>query len=337
MSLAANGAGRIHFETRSNKPGVFQITQERINAARKRCGMGVGTTLGLDLADLSPLAGATALVTSNDVIRDEAFPKSRLASAAPHLQWIHVTSAGVEPLLPLDWLPPGVCLTNNSGVHFDKAVESATMVLLLLNARLPAIATNQRNAHWDQIFTPSIRGKTVLIVGVGDMGAAVAAAAKTLRLHVVGIRRSGQPHPSVDEMLTPDALDAALPRADFVVLAMPLTRDTSNLMNRDRFRLMKPEAGFFNFSRAGSVDHAALADALNGGEISGAVIDVVDAEPLAAGSPLWHVRNLIITPHVTSDDLDAYMPKTLDLVFANFRRLQGGQPLLNRVDPVRGY
>jgi phosphoglycerate dehydrogenase-like enzyme len=327
----------VHFETLSIKPDVFRITQERIDAARARAGMDVDTTLGIDLADLSPLAVANGLVTSSDVIRDRAFPTTRLATAAPNLKWIHVIAAGIEPLLPLDWLPPDVSLVNNSGVHFDKAVESATMALLLLNARLPAIVTNQRNGCWNQIFTPTIRGKTALVIGVGDMGGAVATAAKALGLQVIGIRRSGAPHPAVDTMLMPDALDEALPAADFVVIAAPLTSDTTKLMSRERFRRMKRGAGFFNFGRGACIDQEAMGDALESGHLSGAMVDVVDPEPLGADSPLWQVRNLIVTPHVSSDDADQYMSRTLDLVFANLDRLQRGQPLLNRVDPVKGY
>jgi phosphoglycerate dehydrogenase-like enzyme len=327
----------IHFETSATAPDVFRITQERIDAALTRAGMQVHATLGIDLADLSPLASANALVTSNGLIRDPVFPCTSLATAAPNLKCIHVIAAGIEPLLPLDWLPPGVSLTNNSGVHFDKAVESATMVLLLLHARLPAIVTNQRNGRWDQIFTPTIRGKTALVIGVGDMGGAVATAAKALGLHVVGVRRSGAPHPGVDTMLTPDALDDALPAADFVVLATPHTPETANLMSRARFRRMKQGAGFFNYGRGACIDQEALVDALESGHLSGAVVDVVDREPLEADSPLWHVRNLIVTPHVTSDDADQYVPRTLDLVFSNLRRLQEGLPLLNRVDPLKGY
>jgi phosphoglycerate dehydrogenase-like enzyme len=110
-----------------------------------------------------------------------------------------------------------VTLTNNSGVHVEKMRESATMALLMLNARLPAIVTNHRKARWDQIFTPKIAGKTVLIIGVGDMGAAVAGAARALGLWVIGVRRGGAPHPDVDRMLTVAELDSVLPQADFVV------------------------------------------------------------------------------------------------------------------------
>jgi phosphoglycerate dehydrogenase-like enzyme len=333
---------RIHFETRSNKPDVFRITEGLIASATARngCardGVHAATTLGSDLSDLSWLSDAQVLVTSNDVIVDPRFPRQALPERAPRLKWIHVIGAGIEPLLPLDWLPQQVILTNNSGVHFDKATESTTMILLMLNSRMPEIAGNQRRCLWNQIFTPTIRGKTALVIGVGDMGAAVAAAARSLGLTVLGIRRSGQPHELVDEMFAIGELEAVLPRADFVVVAAPLTSETVNLMDHRRFGLMKRGAAFFNFGRAGSVDHHALMESLNDGHLSGAVIDVVDKEPLDPGSPLWSAKNLTIMPHVSSDDLDLYLPKTFDLVFRNLERLRTNQPLLNLVDRMKQY
>jgi phosphoglycerate dehydrogenase-like enzyme len=211
------------------------------------------------------------------------------------------------------------------------------MALLMLNARIPAIVTNQRKARWNQIFTPRIAGKTVLIIGVGDMGAAAAGAAKALGLRVIGVRRSGAPHQDVDRMVPIGALDSVLPEADFVVLATPLTPETRNLLDRRRIALMKPSAGFLNIGRAGSVDHDALVTALCSGALSGAILDVYDPEPLPVSSPLWHADNVVLTPHVTSDDLDDYLPKTFDLVFANAARLMHGEELVNVVDPARGY
>jgi len=328
----------LRFETRAAKPAVFRFTEQLIADAQARSGLaGTRTSLGEDLCELSWLAEADGLITSNDIVRDPRFPIRELAAAAPRLRWLHIIGAGVEPLLPLDWLPPGVILTNNSGIHTEKIREAALMALLMLNARIPAIATNQRRARWEQIFTPCIAGKAVLVIGVGEMGKTVAAAAKTLGLRVIGVRRSGAPHRDVDNMVSVAELDAALPDADFIVLATPLTPATWNLLDRRRIGLMKRGAGMLNIGRAGLVDHDALVGALQAGALSGAILDVHDPEPLTESSPLWRAANVVLTPHVTSDDLDNYLPKTLDLVFANAARLLRGQTLVNTVDPVRGY
>lgn len=334
---ANNGNIRIHFETRSDKPRVFRMTEPLIADALARSQARVAFSLGADVGNLGLLQEATGLVTSNDVICDPAFPRRRLQDIAPRLRWIHIIGAGIEPLIPLDWLPPNVVLTNNSGVHVEKLRESGAMMLLMLNARLPAIASNQRRAVWNQIFTPMIRGRSVLIIGVGDMGGAIADAAKSLGTKVSGVRLSGAPHPSVDSMHRFDELDALLPQADFVVLAAPLTPMTRRLLDQRRLALFKPGAALINIGRGGSVDHDALAAALESGAISGAILDVFDPEPLSADSPLWTTENLLIIPHVTSDDEELYLPKTFDLVFDNACRLAAGEPLLNQVDSARGY
>ena len=328
----------VHFETRADKHPVFRMTEPPIVASRTRnSAANITITLGDDPRDRSWLQRATGLVTSNDILLEPDFPLTDLATHAPRLRWIHIIGAGIEPLLPLNWLPDGAVLTNNSGVHVEKTRESATMALLMLHGRLPALITQQKNHHWRPIFTPRIAGRRLLVVGVGDMGGAVAAAGRALGLYVTGVRRAGEPHPDVDHMATPDALDALLPQADLVVLAAPLTPDTRNLLDRRRLALMKPGAGLYNIGRAGLIDHVALAECLTSGAIGGAILDVFDPEPLPADSPLWDVDNLLVMPHVTSDDLDAYLPAAYDLVFANALRLANGEPLLNRVEPQRGY
>jgi phosphoglycerate dehydrogenase-like enzyme len=211
------------------------------------------------------------------------------------------------------------------------------MMLLMLHARVPVIMTNQRHSEWRQIFTPSIAGRTALIVGVGDMGGAVAEAARDLRLRVLGVRRSGGPHPCVERMYQTAEIEQALPLADFLVLASPLTRETKGMLNRKRFALLKCGAGLINIGRAGLVDNDAMIAALRDGTLSCAIVDVYDPEPLPPGSDLWNAPNLLLMPHVTSDDEDLYLPKTFDLVFENVRRLRLGAPLLNVVDPNREY
>jgi phosphoglycerate dehydrogenase-like enzyme len=327
----------IHFETRTGKPAVFYMTAPAIEAARTQAQAAATVSVNEDPHDMSWLVRATGLVTSNDVLKTPDFPLYDLARLAPHLRWIHIIGAGIEPLLPLDWLPDKVTLTNNSGVHVAKTRESVLMALLMLNARLPAMMTNQRNHRWQPIFTSSIAGRHLLVVGVGDMGGAAASAGRALGLHVTGVRRNGAAHPDVTHMITPDALDTVLPDADFVVLAAPLTPDTRGMFDRRRLGLLKPGAGLFNIGRAGLLDHDALATNLKSGAISGAILDVFDPEPLPADSPLWEVPGLMMMPHVTSDDADAYLPMTYDLVFANADRLAQNKPLINRVDPARGY
>ena len=156
-------------------------------------------------------------------------------------------------------------------------------------------------------------------------------------MKVIGIRRSGAPQPNVDEMHVPDALHSLLPRADFVILNTALTPTTKFVIGRNELALMKKGAGFANMSRGGLVDPAALEVSLRNGHLGGAMIDVSYPEPLPADSTLWDAPNLVITPHVLSDDIEQYIPRTLDIFFDNIRRYLRGEPLRNVVDLEREY
>ena len=325
---------KVHIKNNRAGEAVFRVTPERYEAARARhpnVASRLETTIDWDLDRFEErIRDADALLTWD-------LPTRGLAGRAPRLKWIQVIGAGIEHLLPLDWLPPGVRLVNNRGVHAAKAREYALMALLMLNAHLPALIAGQRTHRYESLFTPSIAGRRLLVVGSGHMGAAVGEAGKSLRLEVVGISRHGRPRPPFDTVMGPQALEAQLPLADFVVLTTPLTPQTHGLMDARRLGLMKPGSGLVNMSRAQVLDHQALAVRLADGHLSGAVIDVTDPEPLPADSPLWEIPNLVITPHVSSDDLEAYIPLTLDRFFDNVDRHLRGEPLLGVVDPTLGY
>ena len=128
-----------------------------------------------------------------------------------------------------------------------------------------------------------------------------------------------------------------LPRGDFVFVVTPLTRETQNLLDAKRLRLLKPGAGLVNIGRAAVVDYAALVQGLDSGAIGGAVLDVFDPEPLPSESPLWAQPNLVITPHVSADDGNAYVSLTLDVFFNNMRRLIRDEALENQVNTALGY
>lgn len=248
-----------------------------------------------------------------------------------------MTGAGIEHVMPLDWLPTGTVLTNNRGVHAPKAEQFAMTALLMLNERIPEAITEQHAGRWRRHYATAIQGKTALIIGVGNMGVAAAKAARKLGLHVLGIRRSGKPHRSVHEMGTPNQLHDMMKRADFIVITAPLTLETEGLIDAAALDCLKPEAGLVNMGRARIVDYAALQERLRNGRVRGAILDVFDPESLPPESPLWSTPNLILTPHVSSDDDDNYAPLTIDLVFENIRRWYAGKPMRNIVDAGLRY
>lgn len=276
------------------------------------------------------IATADALVGWHLPFRD-------LPRLAPKLRWLHLTGAGINHLLPLDWKPERLTITNNRGVHAPKVAEFATMAILMLHARVPALVTHQNAKRWEPEFTPLIAGRTVLIVGVGHMGGAAAESLKRLGLKTIGLRRTRQPHPAIDRMVGLDELDRVLPLADYVLVATPLTSATKGLIGARQLDLMKPGAGIANIGRAEVIDYEALRQRLISGRIGGAMLDVFEPEPLPADSPLWSSPNLIITPHCSSDDIQQYVPRTLELVFDNLERLVAGKPLRCVVDPALEY
>lgn len=324
----------LHIENARDKAGIFHITPERWDVACSRhraLARRLRVTFGWD-GDTLEDALATA-----EIVIGVPHDRANLAARAPALRWLHATSAGVDGYLPLDWLPRSVAFTNNRGAHGVKAEEYMRMAYTLLHTRMPEIIANQHAHRWEPLFSPALAGRTALIIGLGDLGQAAARAAKQLKLHVIGVRRTARTSRDADAVYPCVKLDKLLPDADFVVLAVPLTHETRNLLSRERLALLKPAAGVINISRAPVVDDAALVERLREGRLAGAMLDVAEPEPLPAGSPLWDAPNLIVTPHISCDDGARYIDITLDLWFENLARYLRKKPLLRRVDPRAGY
>ena len=264
-------------------------------------------------------------------------PMENLAEVAPNLKWIHCIGAGVEHMLPMNWIPQGVTITNNKGVHAEKAGEFGLMSVLMLHSNIPAVATNQRLKVYDSLYASPIAGKTLVVLGTGSLGGAVAKKVQALGVHVIGVNRSGREVDGCDEVVTTAQLDDVLPRADYLLAATPDTPETRGLLDRRRLDLMKSTAGIVNIGREALIDYDALCDKLEEGSLRGAILDVFDPEPIAESSRLWHTKNLIITPHISADDGDAYVPMTLGLFLRNMRLHMAGKPLLNPIQPERGY
>jgi phosphoglycerate dehydrogenase-like enzyme len=323
----------LHLESFRDRPAVFHLTEDDWQAARRRhraLAKRLKVTIGWD-GDIIDQALKTA-----DFMINSSPPRERLREHAPRLKWIQTTGAGIETLLPLDWLPGDIALTNNSGAHGPKAEDSCTMAITLLNARLPQMMASQQQRAWEPILTTPVSGKTAVVIGFGDLGRAAGRAAKKLGAKVIAITRSGKAAPPADGTVPVARIDRVLPQADFVIVCAPLTPLTHGLLNRERLDLLKPTASLVNIGRASIVDYDALREKLTWGELAGAVLDVFDAEPVPSDSPLWTTPNLIVMPHVTCDD-PRYVAPLLDFWFSNFERFLAGRRLKNLVDRKLGY
>ncbi len=323
----------LHIENSTPLGHIFEITESRLADAVARhqdIASTLKITVGKDGEGFEDNLGST------DILFAWNFNRENLATRAPNLKFIQIQGAGLNHLLPIDWVPDGITLTNSRGAHGRRASEYLLMGILAISNGLPAMMNNQSRCRWEQIHNSSIAGKTLLVFGVGHIGGDTAEAAKFFGLNVIGVRRSGESHPHVDEMFKPEDLHQILPSADFIIVTAPHTKSTEKLFGEKEFALMKDEAGFINYSRSSLADYEALCPHLESGRLS-AVLDVFDQEPLPETSPLWSIPNLIITPHSASNDPVHHASRSLDILFENIKRYKAGKRLNNIVDPAQQY
>ena len=264
--------------------------------------------------------------------------------AARALRWIHSPAAGVGGMLFPELQASTVVVSNSRGMSADVIAEHVLALTLVLFRKLQLAIRRQSEHVWsqDEMFaappTRTITNAAVLIVGLGSIGAAVARRFAVLGATVTGIRRhpERQVPEGVVRAVRPDALLEQLPHADIVVIAAPHTSATKQMIGAGELSAMRKDAILINVSRGKLVDESALAEALSANSIGGAGLDVFDHEPLDAGSPLWSMPNVIITPHTSGFRPDHWAAAT-DLFADNLRRFDVGEPLLNVVDKDAGY
>jgi phosphoglycerate dehydrogenase-like enzyme len=273
-------------------------------------------------------------------------------AAARKLRWIYSPAAAVHGLLLPEVVASEVVITNAAPVNGPVAAEHAIALLMAFSKRLDSAVRAQEKHRWiqQQLWEAfprprEVRGATLTLIGLGQIGGAVARMAAGLGMRVLGVR--GHPERGLDwlpEGASPEnhatlgtaELDQALAAGDYIVLAAPLTPSTQSLMDARRFSLMKQQACFINVSRGGLVDEVALIDALRSKRIGGAALDVFVTEPLPEDSPLWDMENVILTPH--SGGMSEHVwERQYELFSENLRRFVAGQHLLSEVDKKRGY
>jgi len=263
---------------------------------------------------------------------------------AKRLKWIHSTAAGVAQLMYPELRDSGVVVTNPRGIFSAPMAEHAIGLMLALARNFPDSVRQQDRAQWAQQalwdlpqHLTELNGRLLLIVGFGSVGKELARRAKAFNMRVWCVSRSGKGDPPLAERTLPVAeLAAALPQADFVVIAAPETPETWHLIGEEEIAQMKPGARLINVARGSLLDEAALLRALAAGKLGGAAIDVAASEPLPPESPLWKAPNLLITPH-TSAISDRLWERETSLLMEQLDRWFDGRELLNRVDFSRGY
>ena len=276
-------------------------------------------------------------MANSDVLVAWNFSTTNLKKVAPNLKWIHIISAGVEHLHPLDWMFDDLVLTNSSGVHAKKAGEYGLMSILMLQNHMSKIITNQKNKSFVSLFSNPIAGKTVVLVGTGTLGVSMAKLVAPLGVNIIGVNKRGRMTEGCSKVISVDKIDTVLPDADFLYLAVPETPETKNLISKERLNMLKSTCGIVNIGRQSVMDYDVLCKKLSNNEIAGAILDVFTHEPIEKNSKLWNIPNLVITPHVSSDDNGNYVKLTLDIFIKNLKLFIENKELSNQVDKKLGY
>jgi phosphoglycerate dehydrogenase-like enzyme len=268
----------------------------------------------------------TELVASAEVVlgypREDPAQISWLVRTAPRLRWVQATFAGAGQQLAAARLSredvERIAWTSSVGIHVTPLGEWALFGILALTKGLPRLEADKRERRWAHYPVDEARGTTVLIAGLGEFGREVARLAEAFGMNVLSTRRN------VGD------LDELLPRADSLVITLPLTDETRGMFDRRRIGLMKPGAIVVNIGRGPVVDEEALIEALRSGHIRGAALDVYATEPLPTDSPLWELDNVILSPHTAAQSVHEN-ERIVELFADNLRRYLAGEEPRSRI------
>lgn len=261
------------------------------------------------------------------------FPRAALVES-PFVKWISNAGSGVNHLMP--WDTAEVTVTNSAGVAADMMAEYALGIMLHFALDIPGMMQDKKNRIWrDRVVCP-VQHKTLVILGLGKTGRTLAKKAKALEMNVLGVRANPKATEHVDQVYSSHQLHHALGLADYLVVCLPLLKNTEGLLGENEFTRLKPGCILVDVSRGGVVQEHALVNALKKGQLAGAGLDVFETEPLPADNPLWSLENVFISPHCSS--VYAGWEKISAEMFAsNLDRWRNNQTLLNIVDPDKGY
>lgn len=257
---------------------------------------------------------------------------------AKKLKWVHSFSAGMDRVLTPEVLKSKIILSNSSGIHAIPIAEHVIGFMLIFTRKFYETFRKQQRKIWEknQDLT-ELREKTVLVVGLGNIGTEVARLASAIGANVIAIKQNIKNKPDFVSKIYPQSqLEKAIPKADFVVLCLPLTSQTRHMFSMRKFKLMKKSAVIINIGRGGLINEKELIKALDKKIIGGAGLDVTEEEPLSKESPLWNMENVVITSH-HSGWSEKYMDRAIDLFCINLKAYLKGKPLPNLVDKTRGY
>ncbi len=248
-----------------------------------------------------------------------------LIAGAGRLKWIHLLATGTDFLWKVKNLGQDIVISNTRGIHGPPMSEMALMMMIGMGRGFPRFMENQRAGVWMRHPGTLIDGKTVGILGIGAIAEDLAPKCKAMGMTVIGISETERPVAGIDRFRRRADLARVVPELDYLVVLVPHTPETESIIDRQILAAMKPTAYLLNLARGGVVDEQALIRALEGGAIAGAGLDAFRTEPLPADSPLWAMKNVIVTPH-NSGLYDEYVSRALPILEENLRCFLAGDP-----------
>jgi phosphoglycerate dehydrogenase-like enzyme len=302
-------------------------------AALARVPPGVATVAGdrfEDFAGAAPRADAILYLSGGRSLLEQVW------RAAPKVRWIHSRPAGVDSFLFPALAASAVPLTNSRGVFSHALAEFVVGAVFFFEKDFRRLVRSQAAELWDQFEPGVVRGRTLGIVGFGDIGRAVAELARPLGMEILAVRRHPGPEPAVQRVLGPKELPEMLPLCDYLVVATPLTEETRGLIGAAEIRLLKPTAVLINIARGPVVDEWPLVEALQDHRLRGAALDVFDEEPLPVGHPFYRLESVLLSPH-NADRTSGWQLAAMEVFLENLERFLHDRPLRNPVDKSRGY
>lgn len=265
-----------------------------------------------------------------------------IAKRNKNLKWLSVPSAGVDYLMKPGCFANEECLvTNSSGAYGVTIAEHIIAVSLMMMRKLDYSYSESLKGNWTSPQPQkSLKDCRILVLGTGDIGTCFAKRAKAFEpKSITGVSRSGRnTDPVYDDMKKADELDSLLPDTDLIVMSLPDTPDTRDILNKERIALLPSGAYIVNVGRGSAIDENALCESLNSLRLGGAALDVFKTEPLPSDSKLWKAKNLIITPHVAGNlTLEHTLNVNVDMFCKNLENYGKGLPLNNLIDKTKGY
>jgi D-2-hydroxyacid dehydrogenase (NADP+) len=265
-------------------------------------------------------------------------PEAEMIQLAPKLKWIQALTAGVD-FLPLSQIKEqGIMLTCGRGIHKIYIAEYAIAAMINLARNFHQMFGNQLKAKWDRsVPQDEIHGRIAGIIGLGSIGQEIARKASTLGMQVIGVKNNPQPLAEVDRVYGPNEMAEVFKQSDYVINLLPGTPATTGLLDKKFFSAMRRSACFINLGRGSTVNQADLIEALRTKTIRALVSDVYEQEPLPEDSPLWHLDNVILTPHIAGVS-PQYLDRALDIIRHNLPvYVNRSGTMMNVVDLNKGY